>query len=324
MQRLEAEAPAGTTAPAAAPASSTTTETPSAETTEVIEGEATEIEDAGEEDSSVDWDALGEVEESDDDSEAAPATPAKPATAPAAPAAAAPAAPAAPAASAATPAAPAAAPAAAAPAAPAKSEAELKAEEEARNKAASEAQAKYVADLEAYYKIDDKDMAAQLESEPALALPKLAARLHQAVVNEVMARTRQELPHFMHTHSEYQRMETEAKSTFFKRWSGLNDKEHGTTIHKMGRMFRDANPNATPEQALEAVGRLVYAAMGQAVPGDAPAATTPATSGATTAPAQRRPAAHRPASPGGGAATPAAPATGNPFEQLAEEMLQEE
>jgi hypothetical protein len=208
------------------------------------------------------------------------------------------------------------------PAKPATPVAGQKTEEElaAEKKAADESTRKYQADLEKYYAIEEKELVAQLESEPHLALPKLAAKLHMAIVNEAIARLNGYLPVALTQHSEITRVETEAKNAFYGRWPGLKGQEK--QVLEMGRMYRSQNPSATQEAALEAVGRLVYAAMGQPAPGDVPAAGAPAA--APTAPAAPKPKGFRPASPGGGTPASGAPKETNPFTKFADELLEED
>lgn len=204
-------------------------------------------------------------------------------------------------------------PAVVTPAAPQKTEAELRTE-------AAASYDRHEKELTAHYKIPD-ELAAKLDTEPEVVLPVLAARMHIAVVNEVMARMSQSLPRAISEHKTFETREQAARAAFFTKWPGLEGKDE--YVFKAGTMYRGMNPNATHEEAVNGVGRLVYAALGLPVPGDTqaqqPAAgtTLPAAPGAP----QRTP--FRPAGPGAAGGTPPGKET-NEFSQMANELLQED
>ena len=300
---------------------STPETTPSADV-EAPQAETPESEDdvaAGGEPSPVDWAGLS-VEEDEESDAAAPGTPTTP---PAQPAATPPASVSTPAAQPATP--PAAQPAAQPqakpveqpPAQPAKTQEQI--EQEAR--AAAE---KFEQDLVQYYALP-ADLAKKFETEPEAVLPQLAAKVHMAVVNEVTARMNVQLPQYIAHFGTQQRKEQEAHDAFYTRWPGLTD--YKEQVLKTGAMFRQLNPNATAQEALENVGKMVYAALGMPVPDAAPQSGQPGQP-ASGQPAQPAPTgAPRvpfvPATPGGAGRQPG-PAPGNVFENMAEEFIQED
>lgn len=159
------------------------------------------------------------------------------------------------------------------------------------------------------------ELAAQLDTEPEVVLPKLAAKVHMAVVNEVLARVNQHLPAALNSYNTMQATEAKAKSDFYSRWPGLAQYE--SQVLQIGAMFRQANPNASQEEALDRVGRMTYLALGLEVPGGAPIQTPPASNTVVTPP---RSAGFRPATVGSGGAPVTAPVSDNPFVQLANEM----
>lgn len=125
----------------------------------------------------------------------------------------------------------------------------------------------------------------------------------------------QELPRQMIQYQEVTRKNNEARDAFYKAWPQLNEKEHGKHVLDVGRMFRQMNPNATPEEATTKIGQIVTAALN--LP---PAAQQPPVQ------QQQRPAARpgfRPAATGQ-AASGAPPASDNLFTQMAEEMLHDD
>lgn len=167
----------------------------------------------------------------------------------------------------------------------------------------------------------------QLETDEVAALPKilpaLAAKVHQAVLGAALAEVSRYIPQAIAQFNQVSQVETQAKDTFYTRWPDL--KEHEPMVLQAGAMYRQLNPNATREQALEGVGAMVYAAMGKPVAAAAPAASGTPAAAATPSPA-RTPAtaAFRPAGTGGGAAPATPPKGGNEFENLADEFLTED
>lgn len=224
-----------------------------------------------------------------------PATPAATA-APAVPVV--PAVPATPAVTPATPATP--QPAAAAPevpGAPAQTPEQRQAEEE-----------KLTSQLVEYYKFDEAT-AAQLQSEPELVLPKLAAQMHVAMMKGMVNMMTQFVPQIVATHTQRATREESSKNMFFAAYPDLKGYER--QILEVGAMFRRMNPTASPEEAVQRIGETVRAALGLT---KAAVTTTP------PAPPVRAPGStFRPA--GGG--LPAGPnqiTPDNPFTKLAEEL----
>lgn len=174
--------------------------------------------------------------------------------------------------------------------------------------------------LEQWYQLPP-EIASQIEADGVDAvlpkvLPQLAAKVHQAVTNAVLTRVNEVLPQAFSQFTQAREVETRAKGDFYSRWPGLKDYEQ--QVLQTGAWFRSQNPNATPQEALERVGAMVYTALGQPIPG----AAQPAPSGSPTpsAPAPASRGTFRPATPGAGG-QPAAPSQGgNEFEKLAEEF----
>lgn len=194
---------------------------------------------------------------------------------------------------------------------------------------AREATTQYQGQLEQAYALP-KEFLDELETDEVAALPKvlpkLAAQLHMAVENAVLARVAAHIPLAIQQHTVVSEANRAAKDMFHKRWPGLE--QHEEAIFKVGRMFREANPNATPQEALERVGPMVYMALGLPLPnapgtgqqGGAPAAAATATPQAPAAAAG----GFRPASPGGAGSIGAPPKPANEFEALAEEFERED
>lgn len=197
---------------------------------------------------------------------------------------------------------------------------EQKAAREASERQAAEQQEQEAFNsLKEFYKLPD-EMAARLATEPEVVLPELAARVHQAVARGVLNVMHQSLPKVIEQVQAVAQAEEKSKEAFFSRWPGL--KGHEKQVIQVGKMYRQMNPNAKPEQAIEKIGRVVLAAIGlteeQATAGAAAAAPGTTRPAAATKPASFRPAATQ------GAPAPAAPPSDNIFTQMAEEFLQED
>lgn len=314
---LQAEASESAKSGGAA-AQSTSSTTPSESTTANTAAEDTSAVQEGVEEQ---WDFLAAPDDDGDDGvQTPPSTPAaeeKPAATPAA--APAPATVATPATE--TPAAPAPAPAAETPQAtpPAKTAEELRAQ-------ATEAARVQQEQLETWYQLP-KEVLDQLETDEVAALPKLlpalAAKVHQAVLGAALTEVSRYIPQAIAQFNQVNQLETAAKNVFYERWPDL--KEHESMVLQAGQIYRQMNPNATREQALEGVGAMVYAAMGKpavgVTPAAAPASAAPAAPSPVRTPAT---AGFRPAGTGGGAAPLTPPKGGNEYENLAEEFLNED
>lgn len=174
---------------------------------------------------------------------------------------------------------------------------------------------RYTGELESFYKLPE-DLAGQMQTEPEVVLPKLAAKLHMAIENGIMQRVRQEMPAVFQTVQHVTEREAKSKEAFYSANPDL--RQYESQVLATGKFFREANPNATPDEAIRRIGEITRAALGLPPLGAAqPPATPPA------APPQR-PAAFRPAAPGASAPAPAPTTGGNLWEGLAEELLQDD
>jgi hypothetical protein len=191
------------------------------------------------------------------------------------------------------------------------------AREKAESDAAAAAEQKLFGDLEAYYKLPEAEAAA-LQTEPEVALPKLAARLHLAVARGVQQMLATQLPSMVHGVQEVYRRNEAAKASFYGAWPMLNEREHGAAVLQAAQLFRQLNPNATAEEAVQRIGKVVCESLGIAIPSAGGAAP-----GGTAAPAQALGSKPAPFVPAGGAtgARVTAHTFDNEFEAMANEML---
>lgn len=156
---------------------------------------------------------------------------------------------------------------------------------------------------------------AQLQTEPEKVLPVIAARLQVETFEAVLQTVMAQIPTVLATHRQQEDRATQYNNAFYGRWPALRDAKYNPRLTEVAQAYRQANPRATPEQAIESIGAMVHVMEGIPVP-------TPASASAPAAVApQMVPASSmRPPTPAGvGASTrPAAvPSTPNIFEELA-------
>lgn len=272
----------------------------------------------------VDWNALSEPESGTEEEVSTPAVPPKsPATPPATPSTSAAATPPVPPSPAPKPGEPTQPPAPAPqpPAPPvAPPAAETPEQKLAREKLAQEAQEANMKKLEEFYKLGD-DLSARFQTEPENVLPILAGRLHMEVLNSARRMFEAEMPKLLHQYQQVQEANASSKEAFYSRWPSLKGKD--AEVLQIGEMHFKMNPNQTPAERLEAVGKLACAALGiqpDAAPSSGNGSTSPTPPSTPKAPATPgfRPGGTQ--SSNAGATKP----TDNPFIQMANEMLEDE
>jgi hypothetical protein len=104
------------------------------------------------------------------------------------------------------------------------------------------------------------ELATQLLTEPEVVLPKLAAQVHMAAVEQTLAQLQGILPQAIEQVTGAQVRENQAKQEFYSAWPELKGYER--QVLSAGQMFRQINPSATKEQAVQAIGQLAMQALG--------------------------------------------------------------
>lgn len=165
-----------------------------------------------------------------------------------------------------------------------------------------------------YYKLPD-DLAARLATEPETVLPVLAAKMHEAVMGQVQEWTQQVIPQFLAHHQAVTQANNAAKEQFYSSWPQL--KPYEKQVLTMGKMYREMNPQAKPEDATLNIGRMVCAALGLPL--------EPARQGSSQPPVQR-PVQQQGFQPGAVRSSNAgvAPPADNFYIQEAEDMLRDD
>lgn len=129
----------------------------------------------------------------------------------------------------------------------------------------------YQTELTNYYALDQAD-AQRLQTEPELVLPSLAAKVHLEVLDAVMAQLPQRVTQMITHHAEATKRERQAEEEFFAPFPDL--KGHRDAVLRVGQMYRAANPKATKQEAITAIGNFVRQSLGIQPP--APVQTAPA------------------------------------------------
>lgn len=119
---------------------------------------------------------------------------------------------------------------------------------------------KFSAALEAHYAFDE-EQATALQVEPEKVLPKLAARLHMEVLDNVMQHVYNALPNVIQSYTEMSSREQKAQEEFYSVWPEL--KGYDQQVLQMGQMYRQMNPAATPQEAIQRIGEMTMAALGK-------------------------------------------------------------
>lgn len=160
----------------------------------------------------------------------------------------------------------------------------------------------------------------QLLTEPEKALPKILANAYMDMYDSLMGGVGQALPNHVETIMTAQRQAQQYEQQFFTQWPALkeaySDSEKQQVIQRAISTYRQMNPQAPVKQAIEEAGAMAMVALRLPVDG----------SSASTAAAPKE-TGFAPASPGGGAevsAPPPAPKKLNEYEQLAQELIDDD
>jgi hypothetical protein len=164
-------------------------------------------------------------------------------------------------------------------------------------------QEQFLEALRARYAVSSEDATALL-TEPESVLPKILARAHLQMVGEALGLFQRLLPGAVQQITEARLQASKAEDMFFGRWPEL--KGRTAEVVEMGKVYRQLNPKASAEQAVEAIGAMVKSALG--MPNE------------TKAPEPAKPVAFRPAGVGV-ARGPAPAAPKDPYNAFLTEML---
>lgn len=180
--------------------------------------------------------------------------------------------------------------------------------------------------LLARYGITEED-GERLLSDPHKELPRLLARVHDAVLSEAQNLVSSQIePAVTRTLSEREQTQR-VERKFFERWKPLNKPEYRADLVKLAQAFRQAFPDADEDSLIRDVGMQAMIRFGLdpregAESGEETAAETKSKP-KPKAEAEVGSTAFRPASPKASAPGPAR-GRRNQFEQLADEIIEDD
>lgn len=189
----------------------------------------------------------------------------------------------------------------------------------------------YIAEVAKEYQLTEEQSAALIAS-PNTVLPQLAARLRVDVVDQVVPMlaeyVRNALPGLINHITTVQTTSKANEDSFFQKWPEL--KAHEKEVQRIAMTWRQANPSASREQAIQEIGFLAWQAVKLPVAqlmaklADAPATSVVEEVTRHVPAAGAAPAGFRPAPAAPAATVPAAPASKSWTEQMLDEINTED
>lgn len=155
---------------------------------------------------------------------------------------------------------------------------------------------------------------AQLQTEPEKVLPQIAARLQVETFEAVFQTIMAQLPTVLSSFRQQETASARYNDAFYGRWPALRDARFNQRLTEVATAYRQSNPRATPEQAIEAIGAMVHVMEGIPVGTPAPAAPPAAVAAPPPLASSMRPPA--PAGVGASSRPVGVPSTPNIFEEL--------
>lgn len=103
-----------------------------------------------------------------------------------------------------------------------------------------------------------------IETNPAVAIPRLASKVYFDAVEAATAAVHQYLPGIIRQTTQQSSQYEKNENTFFESWPGL--KERKADVERIGLVYRQANPQATTEDFIKHVGMLASNILGVPLP----------------------------------------------------------
>lgn len=100
-----------------------------------------------------------------------------------------------------------------------------------------------------------------LDTSPSEYAPKFAARLHMQVLTGVVTQMTNMMPVLMEHFGSQRSAEQEAENAFYTKYSQFKPQEHGETIERLATAYRQQNPKATMEQAMDEVAAMAMVTL---------------------------------------------------------------
>lgn len=155
------------------------------------------------------------------------------------------------------------------------------------------------------FALSDEDADA-LDSNPNEAIPRIMAKTYFEAVTTAMTQLQNMVPSMVLQVSSFKEQVQKAGDMFYSQWPQLDRQKHGQVVGQFAKAYREAHPNATPEELIKDVGLMVTTklGLGEAKPNGNGAAKGGGKPKPSFVPAR------------GGAGAPMAPPEVSPFEGL--------
>lgn len=162
-----------------------------------------------------------------------------------------------------------------------------------------------------------QDEATALETDPAKAFPRLAAKIFYEANNAMLSHISSFVPAMVSRHLQAVKLQTEAETAFYGQFPGLSKDKHAADVMSFAKVFKAQNPQISRADLFASIGAAVMAKHG-ILPGATP---QPNGSGAPApASVQVQPSVTPPFVPAaGGASVRMTPIEDSPFAGLAQD-----
>jgi len=117
----------------------------------------------------------------------------------------------------------------------------------------AEERKKLVAELEKRFAISEEE-AEELIAEPQKVLPRFKAQLMVELYENLLRAVHTTVPAIVDSVQQYRSQADEYERAFFERWPELKDEKYQDALLRMATAYRQANPDASPEDFIEEVG----------------------------------------------------------------------
>lgn len=146
--------------------------------------------------------------------------------------------------------------------------------------------AQFLPKIQEMYKLSDEEVQ-EFQTNPGVALPKLAAELHYKVMMASHAAMTEILPAMIANQMQNQRLASEHETAFYGQWPDLKkavekDIKVEATINEAIRAYKTANPKAPVKEVMQKAGLLAMISLG--INPTAPQAQAPTPVPATVVP----------------------------------------
>lgn len=121
--------------------------------------------------------------------------------------------------------------------------------------------AEHLPRLEKLYVFSEEE-ATQLQTEPELVLPKLAARLHARIVQDALSGIGAVIPQIIEQQQARRAAEDDSWNTFYSVNGDIKDRVSREQILSVAGMFKQINPTADAPTIVREVGRIIRTSLG--------------------------------------------------------------